>query len=255
MSSLKSVRHLLDTKSSSRKSSKSTSRSNSKSSYDLSSSRGSNSKYDLATSVEIEPTMTLAMKAQSVLHNKTPNMKELLAGRSSKLLVSFEDAKTALPVGAHVAYVLHRLFKDRKTGELKNVYCNSAFYRGTIDIRSRDISTKKEVVTPVLIVVSGKSTFQLAEDEIKEFYVFENQSDFAKTPKERSVEQKRKERERSKSLDHASRSRRSPSESPRKAATPRNSPTSRTDEILNRKVKDRSSLLTDRTRKTKSLVH
>ena len=236
MSSLKSVRQVLDSKSTrSTRSTKSTQ------------SNGSNR----STLLEIKPSFTDAMKVQSALHNKKVNMKELLAGRSAKRQASFDNARAALPVGAHISYVLHRLFKDRKTGELKNVYCNSAFYRGTIDIKSRDIVTQREIVTPVLIVVSGKTTYQLAEDEIKELYVYENQADFAKTPKERSNEQKKRERERSKSLDHGQKR---PESSKTALGTPKvvsGIPKTVSDKS---KTMDRSSLLNSR-RKVKSLAH
>lgn len=219
MSSLKSVRQLLDSKS----------------------TRSTKSAPKRTPSVKAKPAKSMVEIEPSIAKPRaTVNMKELLAGRSAKRLVSFDVAKANLPIGAHVSYVLHRLFKDRKTGELKHVYCNSGFYRGVVEIKSYDVISQKTIVTPALVVVAGKSTYQLTEDELKEFYVYESQVNFAKTPKERSNEQKRKERERSKSLDHAE----------RKSKT-----NTKTDEILNRKVKDRSSLLDRESRRTKSLIH
>lgn len=126
------------------------------------------------------------------------NMSALLKGRSAdKRPVSFNDASTLLPNGARISYVLYRLYTDKHTSEKKYVYSNSAFYQGTINMNSYSVSEKKALVVPKLVVKVGKNTYYIAEEDIKELYVFTNQSGFRETPKERCIKQLR-----SKSLEH-----------------------------------------------------
>jgi hypothetical protein len=128
------------------------------------------------------------------------NMSSLLKDRKSvsKRAISFDEARRGLPVGARISYVLWKLYEDR-SGEQKYVYCNSAFYRGTMGLASYSLTEKKEIVTPVLVVASGGKIYQLSNDDIKELYVFEQQSDFCKKPKDRC---EAKLRTKSKSLEH-----------------------------------------------------
>lgn len=175
--------------------------------FDKKSTKSAKSRSTRPSMKEVEPKVTKSMKTQS-LKSKLPNMNmsQLLKGRpAAKRPVSFEIAKNVLPVGARISYVLWRLYEDRKTGEKKYVYCNSAFYQGNTEIKSFSIHEKKEVITPMMIVVSGSKTYYLSNDDVKELYVYEKQDEFCAKPKERCEKQLR-----SKSLDHTTHKSRDP---------------------------------------------
>ena len=190
MSSKKSVRQLLD-KSESRSKSKTNLKSSSNSSLKSSSNSSLKSRSNSNSAVK-EVIPKLVDKLPSV------NMSALLKGRSTeKRPVSFSVASTLLPAGARIAYVLYQLYEDRRTGEKKYVYSNSAFYQGTIEMKSYSVIEKKELITPKMVVKVGKNTYYLTEEDVKELYVFTNQTGFKDTPKERCMKQLR-----SKSLEH-----------------------------------------------------
>jgi len=119
----------------------------------------------------------------------------------TKKQITFTLLTTKLQPGSRIAYVLYRMFTDRKTGEPKHVYCNSAFYQGVVGIKSASACSSEMVLTPKIVVVSGKNTYHLAENEIKKLYVY-NDDRFIADPK---VICNKVIRSKSNSLDHSDR--------------------------------------------------
>lgn len=97
-------------------------------------------------------------------------------------LVEFNVALRILPIGTRVSYILNKTYEDKRTGETKNVYCNSGFYKGTIEVKSFSLcdSPGKYVVSEQMMISVGKNLYYIGNDDVKEFYVFMDQNDLVK---------------------------------------------------------------------------
>ena len=94
--------------------------------------------------------------------------------------VPFAIACAGLPMNSRVAYILNRTFINR-AGEQQNVYCNSAFYKGVIEVESCSICEGKKLVKEKQMIMRvGKKLYYLGDNDIKTLYVYMDQGDLLK---------------------------------------------------------------------------
>lgn len=108
----------------------------------------------------------------------------------AKVSVTFEKLIANAPIGVRISYVLNTLYIDKKTKQYKHIYSNSAFYKGSLMMKSGANSVLH------MMVKSGKTLYYLNSDDIKELYVFHQA-----TPK-KPIEISREILRRSKSVEH-----------------------------------------------------
>jgi len=95
-------------------------------------------------------------------------------------LVDFNTAVKELPINARIAYVLNKTYVDKKSNEEKNVYCNSGFYKGSIEVTSRSICEGGQIAEKQMMVLVGKKLYYLSASDIKQFYVYIDQGNLIK---------------------------------------------------------------------------
>lgn len=110
--------------------------------------------------------------------------------KKESVTATFQMMKSGAPLNSRIGYRLYRTFKDRKTGEPKQVYCNSAFFQG-FTVRAFVTNPGEPILKQeVMIVASGKTTQYLAENEIEALWVYKDSRNFAKgSPIERYKQQ------------------------------------------------------------------
>lgn len=133
--------------------------------------------------------------------------KEKLAGafkhnriaNQERKLVTFEVLVSAAPKNTWIAYELNRLYKD-KDGQLKYVFCKSAFYKGSYQVTSASTTSSEKITENKVIVRAGNRDWHLSKADFREIYIYKCTDyinmDFAKHT------EKILERYRSKSLGH-----------------------------------------------------
>jgi hypothetical protein len=182
MSSKASVRNFL---AKSKTSSKKSAKSSTKSTKSVKSTK-------LAKSVKAE----ILKKPEDLIEEVKPVLSDILhrikneKQKKESVTVTFQMMKSGAPLNSRIGYRLYRTFKDKKTGEPKQVYCNSAFFQG-FTIRTSLVAVGSPIVKQeVMIVASGKTIQYLAENEIEAIWVYKDSKDFAKgSPIERYKQQ------------------------------------------------------------------
>lgn len=111
-------------------------------------------------------------KPKTIVH-KQKSIKDYLPKREvKKNYMQFDEVVNQLPFGLRVGYKLKRKFTDRRSGILKNIYCNSGFYRGTSHIEVFSRCENKVIMERIIKVSSGGKVYEIRKDDLLEFYVF-----------------------------------------------------------------------------------
>lgn len=100
-------------------------------------------------------------------------LKRNKAADQEKVPISFENAVNYMPLNSWLAYELNKTYTDRKTGELKRVYCNSAFYKGTYTRTSGSlVNGQGKVIENILIFVANNREWHLSQREIHKLWLY-----------------------------------------------------------------------------------